>query len=710
MPTVPSYERSNTQLETSGFRKQAVAPEGAFGGNVGQALSAAGGEMYKAAVEQQAKMNQIAVANAMSETQKQLIPIQNEILSRQGENALGSPGDNVTPAKLSSSQDFTKQSDIIYNTTLRSFTNDTQRQNYQMWYNSNYPGMYQQVLAHETKQLNVAHNAANESQLNTNSEAFISNVLTGNYQQANKSLNDGLSLSNSMGTINGIPKATQDENSKKYIYGSIGKAVDIMIANSRPEDAKKLIDYYGDKLPESQKDIYMAKINPALEQNQTFNFVEGLKSNSAMLNPDGTLNQTAMLEAAKQKYLTATRKVVHSGTPGTSTISWSQMKDLVAGNESGGNYEAHNNDSGAHGKYQFMPGTWEGVMGDAPMTPDNQEKAFDTKYKPIFDKYGSAGVLVAVYAGDANAERYMNGQSLLGEGGEYSADAPQGNYPSVRQYVINALGNDGLTGGTPSTTEEVSAPDMVGYKLALSQINQAVAESNAKHKQDVSNSMYFFDQRIANEKPTTVAQIEAIAQEYGMQGPDLINAVAKGKQWAGLLKVEENEQTAQVFEDALGKIYRGEITTQGELDTQYGGSLPYGKLIMLGNSLKKETKWATPENMMAFNGVIRDKKIKSGEEKSRIYEKINQSVADSMSKGIPVTSEDIRTWTEEQTQKIILGRKWYGGSVKIDLGNVPSGWNVASEGVFTPEGVQVTNYKDGKFYATVNGVEIEVQP
>lgn len=698
MPIIP-YSRSVQMSGGSSYRKPAVAPEGAFGGGLAQTVSAIGEETYRMAVQEQAKVNQIAVANAMANTQKSLIPIQTDLLSRQGINALGTAGTDKEPARPGVTQEFEKQSNDIYQQTLESLANDTQRQNYTTWYQSNYPNMYQSMLAHEKKQLNAAHTAANESQLNANSESFISNVLLGDYRQANNYLKSGIELSDAIGTTNGIPIETQNENHKKYIYGSIGKAVDLLIANNRPEEAKKLVDYYGDKLPQSQKDTYNAKIKPSLEQVETDDYVNSLKNNPLMRNPDNTLNASKMMEEAERYYRSKTRKV----TKQVSSGDFESFISAISGQESGGNYEAVNDRTGASGKYQIMPENWPnwsqeaGLSSDAPMTPENQEKVARFKLKQLYDKYGARGAAIAWYGGEG-AISYSDEAKNRKQG--------NGDEPSINEYADSILSRM----GTPSTTETVSEPDLVGLRLARAQISQIAAESKAQHRQDNDNRAYFYDQWLTENKPTTITAIQAKAEEFGFVGPDLINAVAKGKQYAGLLKVEENEVAAQNFEDALGKIYRGEITTKGELDTQYGGLLPYSKLITLGNSLSRETKWATQENMLAFNGVLKDKGIKSGDEKSRIYEKINQHVAENQTKGIPVTAEDIRDWAEEQTQKVILGRKWYGARNKIDLAYVPSGWNVNSQGVFTPEGIQITDFREGKFYTIVNGVEIEVQP
>jgi hypothetical protein len=726
LPTVPIYTNQVQQQTLPSFRVQSTAPTEAFGGGLGQTISNIGQEAFNMQQQEQARLNQIAVANATSNTQKVLTPLQNDLLTKMGTNALGTVETKDNPSTPAISQDFQKQSDNIYKTTYDSLSNETQKTQYKQWYDSIHIGMYQSVLNHEKKQIEVAHTVANESQLNSNSEAFTSNVLMGNYAQANNSLRSGIVLSDSMGSINGVPKETQDENHNKYIYGNIGKTVDILIANNRPEDAKKLIDYYGDKLPEAQKAINMSKINPSLEKNETDTYVESLKKDPTMINPDGTPNAIAMNAAAEVKYRNRTRTVTKPGTPGVpgadSMYNAAKIVSQQTGIPTDFIYGQMYHESGgfnsqlARENFNFAGLTQNEPNGIENKQPDGSN--YYKQYSSVEEFAKDYGKFLNNYKGLSGAKSPAEYAKLLHDQGYYVEDPNQktpeqavNDYTAGLNSGISNIGTGtGGTTGTPTTYEQVPSPDLIGLQLAKARIAQVVAEGNAQHKQMIDNNMYQFDQWLTQTKPTTVSAIQAQAQSMGFQGPDLINAIAKGKQYAGLLKVEENENSAVLFEEALGKMYNGEITTKGELDSQYGGSLPYSKLITLGNSLKRETKWATTENLMAFNGVIKDKGIKSGTEKTKIYEKINQHVAENMSKGIPITSQDITDWAQEQTQKVILSRNYISKNETIDTAFIPSVWNITSEGVFTPEGIQITKSKDGKFYTTKNGVDIEVQP
>lgn len=128
--------------------------------------------------------------------------------------------------------------------------------------------------------------------------------------------------------------------------------------------------------------------------------------------------------------------------------------DAVAGQESGGNYNAENTRTGAFGKYQIMPENWSswaeeaGLNPYAPMTPENQERVAQFKLGQYFDRYGAEGALAAWYAGEQNGQRWAEGKedAIGANGRHYSWDARQGNgdEPSIREYIQQALGRIGV--------------------------------------------------------------------------------------------------------------------------------------------------------------------------------------------------------------------------------------------------------------------------
>lgn len=139
--------------------------------------------------------------------------------------------------------------------------------------------------------------------------------------------------------------------------------------------------------------------------------------------------------------------------------------------ESGGNYDAVNSDSGASGKYQIMPENWSawaeeaGLDPNSEMTPENQEKVARFKLKQYYDKYGDKGALVAWYAGEANAERYVNGLETDIWGREWTA--PQDNAPSIQSYVDQALsrnvGGKSSKGGKTSGGTQIKDTPLEDY-------------------------------------------------------------------------------------------------------------------------------------------------------------------------------------------------------------------------------------------------------
>lgn len=143
--------------------------------------------------------------------------------------------------------------------------------------------------------------------------------------------------------------------------------------------------------------------------------------------------------------------------------------DAVSDQESGGNYNAQNADTGAYGKFQIMPDNWEpwkdeaaaaGVdVGSGEMSdPAAQEAVARFKLNQYRSEYGDEGALVAWYAGPENGRRWAAGETTDVWGRPW--DAAQGNGPSIKSYVDSAMNHAaerGYKGGDNGRNVDTSA-------------------------------------------------------------------------------------------------------------------------------------------------------------------------------------------------------------------------------------------------------------
>ena len=109
----------------------------------------------------------------------------------------------------------------------------------------------------------------------------------------------------------------------------------------------------------------------------------------------------------------------------------------ISGQESGGNYQAVNPDSGAAGKYQIMPANFVGQGGwdhdalgkDVTLQfylnhPKVQERIARNKLREYYSQYGARGAASAWYSGNPN---------------KWRNSSPQGGYPSIAEYVQDII-------------------------------------------------------------------------------------------------------------------------------------------------------------------------------------------------------------------------------------------------------------------------------
>lgn len=134
------------------------------------------------------------------------------------------------------------------------------------------------------------------------------------------------------------------------------------------------------------------------------------------------------------------RNVGGQGTPGTS--SKESFFAAIEGQESGGDSTAVS-PAGAVGIYQIMPDNWPswskeaGYEGADPNDEAAQRAVGKYKLGQYYDQYGPAGAMVAWYAGEENAKRYVKGETTDIWGRPW--DAPQSNGPSIQGYVDSVM-------------------------------------------------------------------------------------------------------------------------------------------------------------------------------------------------------------------------------------------------------------------------------
>ena len=176
-------------------------------------------------------------------------------------------------------------------------------------------------------------------------------------------------------------------------------------------------------------------------------------------------------------------------------LTLKQVMDAVAGQESGGDYNATNSFSGASGKYQFMPDTWRsvapmaGLPPDAPMTPANQERVAQAYMGSLWN------AALAKYGGDEQkalgdvASIWYSGQAVDAYTPEQLTRQQAGGHPSIMSYVNQVIQRAfGGSGNTPTAggTDNSGVPE---YGSMADQIDSILQELVA-NRPDPNDPVY----------------------------------------------------------------------------------------------------------------------------------------------------------------------------------------------------------------------------
>lgn len=318
--------------------------------------------------------------------------------------------------------------DVLGNVKLHNERNMVALQN--LMNNSDFEG-YKQVYTHQYKQGEVTKDLYLSNNLQNNIEVVQKNPAAIDEAFSNNGLMVSLRYSGIQGGEQ-LAEAKIRQANGQIVFAAIQSYMD----NDDYNGAKGVLDKYGHFLTPSQRENVMKGVNASIE----------LK---------GALNTVNDLYAKYGDNLDAVMKAIDGMSMGGQINSKEDFFNAVSAQESGGDYNAENSRTGAFGKYQIMPSNWAswakeaGLPESAPMSPENQEIVAKYKLGQYYDKYGAEGALVAWYAGEGNAERWVKGEKdAIGDNGQhYSWDAPQGagDEPSIRQYVNGALSKGGET-------------------------------------------------------------------------------------------------------------------------------------------------------------------------------------------------------------------------------------------------------------------------
>jgi hypothetical protein len=239
-----------------------AASQQASGVGIGDQLAGLGGVLSEAAIKKQAQVNQINVANAMTNTMQVLMDKQTEVLQRKGVNALGTAATRDNPATPSASDDFAQFSSNTYKSALDSLDNDTQKQKFTQWYQSQQPAMHNTVVKWQDQQATIAQSDSNKAQMNMNSLLFKSSILNGDYNTASTAIRNGLSMSQQMGSLMGIPQDAQSLQDNQYFYNTMADTVKDLINSNQFQNASNVVNYYKAHLTGDQ----VATLNGAIQK------------------------------------------------------------------------------------------------------------------------------------------------------------------------------------------------------------------------------------------------------------------------------------------------------------------------------------------------------------------------------------------------------------------------------------------------------------
>lgn len=379
--------------------------------------------------------------------------------------------------------------------------------------------------------------------------------------------------------------------------------------NKQVSETLPAIYDYVNKLPEDQKVSYLTQVSSTLgvpvtkfmsayrnfdmqENNNIRDMYKTIANNVAKENPQLALEimQKSMTPQGRQEllsspYFKTMSSVANFGnaigglTPSKiSDVGFDAVRNAIFSQESGGNYNAVNKDSGALGKYQIMPKYWFSAVGLNPNSEQDKQKFLqspqlqDTLFNYILNtnsqKYSGdlQKVIAAYYGGDLAARNIGTAQGDIQ--GAIGANGKPTGYPSVNQYVAQVM-NRLNKSSSINNNQQIQTQD---YSTLANSVASILYKSDNKKRNA------FIENVLSSPTPT-----EAV---YGAINEELVNR----KSNVLLSDVDTNLDQLQSLNDLMTQYYaRGGETSwlkgkRSKIENRFGTTSD-AELAALGTSI-----------------------------------------------------------------------------------------------------------------------------
>ncbi len=379
--------------------------------------------------------------------------------------------------------------------------------------------------------------------------------------------------------------------------------------NNQINDNLPAVYDYINKLPEDQKMGYINQVSSTLgvpvikfmsayrnfdmqENNNIRDMYKTIANNVVKENPQLALEimQKSMTPQGRQEllsspYFKTMSSVANFGnaigglTPSKiSDVGFDAVRNAIFSQESGGNYNAVNKDSGALGKYQIMPKYWFSAVGLNPNSEQDKQKFLqspqlqDTLFNYILNtnsqKYSGdlQKVIAAYYGGDLAARNIGTAQGDIQ--GAIGANGKPTGYPSVNQYVAQVM-NRLNKSSSINNNQQIQTQD---YSTLANSVASILYKSDNKKRNA------FIENVLSSPTPT-----EAV---YGAINEELVNR----KSNVLLSDVDTNLDQLQSLNDLMAQYYeRGGETSwlkgkRSKIENRFGTTSD-AELAALGTSI-----------------------------------------------------------------------------------------------------------------------------